>query len=192
MNAYRNARLTPKGRELLIARLERGEHVCDVACALGVSVRTIYKWKKRYREHGLAGLQDSSLHPLASPARTSAALEEQVVLLRKQRRTFDKIAEQTGISRATVGRILMHHGLNRWRDLEPREPVIRYERDHPGEMVHIDINPIEQIFSKIKHWMRMASERTVEVTWKRVGKLIGTIKLQECQNYFINSGYAST
>lgn len=55
-----------------------------------------------------------------------------------------------------------------------------------------DLNPIEQIFSKIKHWMRMASERTVEATWKRVGKLIGTIKPQECQNYFINSGYAST
>ena len=54
-----------------------------------------------------------------------------------------------------------------------------------------DLNPIEQTFSKIKHWMRMASERTVEATWKRVGKLIGTIKPQECQNYFINSGYAS-
>jgi len=55
-----------------------------------------------------------------------------------------------------------------------------------------DLNPIEQTFSKIKHWMRMASERTVEATWKRVGKLIGTIKPQECENYFINSGYAST
>jgi len=55
-----------------------------------------------------------------------------------------------------------------------------------------DLNPIEQVFSKIKHWMRMASERSVEATWKRVGKLIGTIKPQECENYFINSGYAST
>ncbi len=55
-----------------------------------------------------------------------------------------------------------------------------------------DLNPIEQTFSKIKHWMRMASERTVEATWKRVGKLIGTIKPQECENYFINAGYAST
>jgi len=55
-----------------------------------------------------------------------------------------------------------------------------------------DLNPIEQTFSKIKHWMRMASERTVEATWKRVGKLIATIKPQECENYFINSGYAST
>jgi len=54
-----------------------------------------------------------------------------------------------------------------------------------------DLNPIEQTFSTIKHWMRMASERTVEATWKRVGKLIGTIKPQECENYFINSGYAS-
>ncbi len=78
MNVHQNARLTPKGRELLIARLERGEHVCDVACALGISVRTVYKWKKRHHEHGLAGLQDRSSRPLASPARTSATLEVQV------------------------------------------------------------------------------------------------------------------
>ena len=55
-----------------------------------------------------------------------------------------------------------------------------------------DLNPIEQTFSKIKHWMRMASERTVEATWKRVGELIGTIQPHECENYFVNSGYDST
>ena len=75
MNIHQNARLTPKGRELLIARLERGEHVCDVACALEISVRTVYKWKKRHHEHGLAGLQDRSSRPLASPARTSTTVE---------------------------------------------------------------------------------------------------------------------
>lgn len=102
MNIHQNARLTPKGRELLIGRLERGEHVCDVACALGISVRTVYKWRKRYHEHGLSGLQDRSSRPLVSPAQTPATLEMQVVELRKQRRTFDRIAEHVGVSGATT------------------------------------------------------------------------------------------
>ena len=63
MNMYRNARLTPKGRELLIQRLERGEQPEDVACAMGVSVCTVYKWRRRYRAEGLACLQDRSARP---------------------------------------------------------------------------------------------------------------------------------
>lgn len=55
-----------------------------------------------------------------------------------------------------------------------------------------DLNPIEQTFAKIKHLMRMASERTVTETWKQIGKLINTVKPNECANYFINAGYAST
>ncbi len=58
MNVHKNARLTPKGRELLIERLARGEHPIDVAGAMGVSVRTLYKWRKRYWKGGLAALQD--------------------------------------------------------------------------------------------------------------------------------------
>lgn len=166
MNVHQNARLTPKGRELLIARLERGEHVCDVACALGVSVRTIYKWKKRYREYGLAGLQDRSSRPLTSPAQTPATVEMQVVELRKQRRTFDRIAEQVGISRATVGRILVRHGLNRWRDLEPQEPVIRYERDRPGEILHIDIKKLGK-FNRMGH--RVTGDRKMPAYMRGMG-----------------------
>ena len=79
MNMHKNARLTPKGRELLIERLERGEHPADVACAMGVSVRTVYKWRLRYREEGLSGLQDRSSRPLSSPARTAEAIETQVI-----------------------------------------------------------------------------------------------------------------
>ncbi|MDA1101176.1 MAG: leucine zipper domain-containing protein [Proteobacteria bacterium] len=56
MNLHKNARLTPKGRELLIQRLERGEHPEDLACAMGVNVRTVYKWRLPYREEGLSGL----------------------------------------------------------------------------------------------------------------------------------------
>ena len=166
MNVHKNARLTPKGRELLIARLERGEHPDDVAGALGVSVRTVYKWRKRRRDHGPAGLQDRSSRPFKSPARTSAQLEARVVLLRRERRTFDQIADQTSISRATVGRILVRHGLNRWRDLEPREPVIRYERDHPGEMVHIDIKKLGK-FNRTGH--RITGDRHGQSNTRGIG-----------------------
>jgi transposase len=150
MNMHQNARLTPKGRELLIERLARGEHPSDVASAMGVSLRTVYKWRQRYRQEGLSGLADRSSRPRRSPTRTLASVEAKVVELRRQRRIYDLIANQTGLSRATVGRILVRHGLNRWRDLEPAEPVIRYERERPGEMIHIDIKKLGK-FNRIGH-----------------------------------------
>ena len=150
MNMHHNARLTPKGRELLVARLERGERPEDVACAVGVSLRTVYKWRKRYREEGLAGLQDRASRPLHSPMRTPLAAEGEVIRLRRERRTMDRIAAETGISRATVGRILARHGLNRWRDLDLSEPVVRYERDAPGELLHIDMKKLGR-FARTGH-----------------------------------------
>lgn len=78
MNIHKNARLTPKGRALLIARLERGEHPYDVATAMGVSVRTVYKWRKRHNEEGPSGLQDRSSRPFRIPARTVATIQAQV------------------------------------------------------------------------------------------------------------------
>ena len=157
MNVHKNARLTPKGRELLIGRLERGEHPEDVAGAMGVSTRTVYKWRRRYREEGLAGLQDRSSRPLASPDKTPDDVEERVVTLRKERRIYHRISAEVGVSRATVGRILTRHRLNRWRDLEPAEPVRRYERDRPGEMIHIDIKKLGR-FNKVGH--RITNDRT--------------------------------
>ena len=125
MNIHNNARLTPKGREILISRLERGEHPGDVAGAMGVSVRTVYKWRQRFRDDGIAGLKDRSSRPLSSPSRTPADIEARVVALRRDKRIYDRIAAETGLSRATVARILVRYGLNRWRDLEPAEPVLR-------------------------------------------------------------------
>ena len=159
MNMHDNARLTPKGRGILIERLERGERVQDVAGAMGVSTRTVYKWKRRFLEHGLAGLRDRSSRPVRSPSRISAKLEAKVVQLRRERRIMDRIAQETGISRATVGRILKRHGLNRWRDLEPADPVVRYERDRPGDLIHIDIKKLGK-FSQTGH--RITHDRTVK------------------------------
>ncbi len=166
MNMHENARLTPKGRELLIERLERGEHPNDVAGAMGVSVRTVYKWRKRYREGGLAALRERSSRPQRSPARTDAVREAQVVELRKQKRTYDRIADQTGLSRSTVARILVRHGLNRWRDLEPAEPVIRYERENPGEILHMDIKKLGK-FDRVGH--RITGDRHGQSSARGIG-----------------------
>ena len=166
MNIHKNARLTPKGRELLIERLGRGECANDVACAMGVSVRTVYKWRRRYRDGGLAALRDRSSEPRRSPARTPAAAEATVVTLRRQKRTYDRIAEQTGLSRSTVARILVRHGLNRWRDLEPAEPVIRYERENPGELLHMDIKKLGK-FNRAGH--RVTGDRHGHSNFRGVG-----------------------
>ncbi len=166
MNVHKNARLTPRGREILISRLERGEHPLDVATAMGASVSTVYKWRRRYRAEGLAGLLDRSSRPNASPNRTPDDVEAKVVALRKERRIYHRIAAEVGVSRATVGRILTRHGLNRWRDLEPAEPVRRYERDLPGEMIHIDIKKLGR-FNRVGH--RITKDRTGQSNSRGVG-----------------------
>jgi transposase InsO family protein len=172
MNVHENAGLTPKGREILISRLDRGEHPIDVATAMGVSSSTVYKWRRRYRAEGLAGLLDRSSRPNASPNRTPADIEASVIALRKERRIYSRIAAEVGVSRATVGRILTRHGLNRWRDLEPAEPERRYERDQPGEMIHIDIKKLGR-FDRVGH--RITGERTKQSSrrGKKGGKTWG-------------------
>lgn len=70
MNVHKNARLTPRDREILISRLERGEHPLDVATAMGASASTVYKWWRRYRTEGIAGLLDRSSRPNAGPSRS--------------------------------------------------------------------------------------------------------------------------
>jgi transposase InsO family protein len=166
MNVHENAGLTPRGREMLISRLERGEHPMDVATAMGVSASTVYKWRRRYRTEGVAGLRDHSSRPHASPNRTPAAIEAKVIALRKERRIYSRIANEVGVSRATVGRILTRHGLNRWRDLEPAAPVRRYERDRPGEMIHIDIKKLGR-FDRVGH--RITKDRTGQSNSRGIG-----------------------
>jgi transposase InsO family protein len=166
MNVHKNARLTPRGREILISRLERGEHPLDVATAMGTSASTVYKWWRRYRAEGLAGLLDRSSRPIASPNRTPDGVEAKVIALRKERRIYHRIAIEVGVSRATVGRILTRHGLNRWRDLEPAPPVRRYERDRPGEMIHIDIKKLGR-FNKVGH--RITKDRTGQSNSRGIG-----------------------
>lgn len=164
MNIHKNARLTPHGREILVSRLERGEHPIDVACAMGVSTSTIYKWWRRFRAEGISGLLDRSSRPTVSPNKTPGHLEDKIISLRKARRIFSRIAIEVGVSRATVARILARHGLNRWRDLEPAQPVHRYEHETPGDMIHIDIKKLAR-FSDVGH--RITGDRTGQNTKAR-------------------------
>lgn len=103
---------------------------------------------------------------MRSPNQTSEAIENQVIERRKQKRTYDLIADQTGLSRATVGRILVRHGLNRWRDLEPAEPVKRYERETPGEIIHMDIKKLGK-FNRIGH--RITGDRHGQSSARGIG-----------------------
>ena len=157
MNAHKRARLTPRGREVLISRLERGQHLMDMTTAMGVGAGTAYKWWRRYRAEGLAGLRDRSPRLSASPMRTPEDIEAKVIAPDRERRISHCTAAEIGVSRAAVGRVLVRHGLNRWRDLEPAEPVRRYEHDKPGEMIHISIRKLGR-FNKVGH--RITGDRT--------------------------------
>ncbi len=98
-------------------------------------MRRVYKWRQRYRNSCLAGLKDRSSRPLPSPSHAPAIIEARVVTLRRNRRIHDRAAFESGLSRAAVVRILVRHGLNRWSDLEPTEPVLRewtYAKAYPN------------------------------------------------------------
>jgi len=145
MNIHNNARLTPRGRERLVRQVAGGQTPKAVAQAAGVCPRTVRKWVERYRREGLAGLQDRSSRPHRLYRPTPAAVVERVENLRRQRYTGRQIAAELGISPATVSRILNRLGLNRLQALEPAEPVRRYERARPGELIHIDIKKLGRI-----------------------------------------------
>jgi len=142
---HKNARLTPKGRALMLARLEAGQHQRDVAQAMGVSLTTLKKWLRRYRTQGPVGLLDRTCRPRCSPRRVPAERVAEVIALRRQRRTGRFICQHLGISAASVSRILRRAHLSRWRDLEPCSPVRRYQREHPGELLHLDIKKLGRI-----------------------------------------------
>ncbi len=142
---HKNARLTPKGRALMLGRLEAGQHQLDVAQAMGVSLTTLKKWWRRYRAEGAAGLLDRPCRPRCSPRQLSRDLVAQIIQLRQQRRTGRFICQHLGVSGASVSRILRRARLSRWRDLEPRVPVRRYERERPGELLHLDVKRLGRI-----------------------------------------------
>ena len=146
MNVHQNARLTPLGRLLMVQRIEEeGWTVAAAAKAAGLSERRAYVWLGRYRAGGERMLHDRS----SAPARYRDPVPPERVLeieqLRRQRMTGPKIAAQLGMPGSTVGLVLRRLGLGRLSALEPKPTVVRYEREQPGDMIHLDIKKLGRI-----------------------------------------------
>ncbi|MCC8951818.1 IS481 family transposase [Bradyrhizobium sp. Arg62] len=143
MNVHKNAPLTPKGREAMVRSVvEGGLKAADAAHLFNTTPKTVAKWVKRFRAEGVEGLRDRSSRPHSSPSQTSVATCTAVEALRRQRHTGKQIAAEVEVSPATVSRILRRLGLSRISDLMPAEPARRYERQQPGELIHIDIKKL--------------------------------------------------
>lgn len=158
---HKNARLTPLGREHAVKRLLAGESAADVGASVGISRSRLYKWARRYAEHGFNGLADRSSAPRRSPRRTSRARERQIVRLRQKRWSGPRIADALRLPLSTVGAICRRRGLGRLPDLEPPPPVVRYERSRPGELVHLDTKKLARI-EKIGHRIHGDRSQIVE------------------------------
>jgi transposase len=136
MDTHKNARLTPKGREdMVLAVVDCGMFKAEAARQFNTTPKTVAKWVNRFLAEGVDGLQDRSSRPLSSASQTPLATRERVEVLRRQRYTGKQIATELAISPATVSRILRQLGLNRLSALEPAEPIRRYEREKPGELI---------------------------------------------------------
>jgi transposase InsO family protein len=146
MKLHANAPLGPKGRAIMVRRVhEEGVALTEAAEAAGVSARTAAKWVRRYREEGEAGLLDRSSAPGRVANVTPPERVEAIAALRRLRLTGPEIAEILGMATSTVSAVLKRVGLGRLSRLEPPEPVRRYERSRPGELIHVDVKKLGRI-----------------------------------------------
>jgi transposase InsO family protein len=144
---HRNAKLTENGRLLLIQRLHEGWTQAEVAEAQGVSRSTVAKWSKRYREAGLAGLQDRSSRAKRLPRAHAQTVIEAICALRRELGSGPhRIAHDLGLAASTVYGVLRRKGLSVLARLDrTTRAVIRYERERPGELVHLDVKKLGRI-----------------------------------------------
>lgn len=150
-----NARLTVHGRRLIVDRVAAGRPVAHIAAELGVSRQTAYRWIRRFRAEGAAGLPDRSSRPRSTPTRTSPEREQAVLDARRSSRFGPlRIAALTGVPARTAARILRRHDIPRLADCDPltgvpiraaRTTANRYERARPGELVHLDVKKLGRI-----------------------------------------------
>ena len=145
MDVHKNARTTRHSRMLIVERLAAGWTVPTVAAAMGVDARTVRKWRDRFAAEGQAGLADRSSRPHRSPNRLEREAEEEIEALRRERLTGPAIARRLGRPVSTVGAVLRRRGLGRLAALDPRPPVTRYQRERPGELIHIDTKKLGRI-----------------------------------------------
>ena len=158
MNTHKNARLTYLRRlEMVQDITERGFAASEAAAKHGVSAVTARKWLGRYLAGGAAALMDKSSRPELSPRAIDPSVAMTIVELRRKLFLQARIASYTGVSKASVSRVLKRAGLSKLTDLSPKEDVQRYERDAPGELLHIDIKKLGR-FDKVGH--RITGDRT--------------------------------
>lgn len=153
--SHRNARTTLHGRLLIVERHRAGWPQAHIARAMGISRRCVVKWLARFAAEGEAGLADRSSRPRSCPGRTSAEVEARIVeLRRRERRGPDWIGAELGVPARTVSRVLARHRVPRLCALDPitgavirasKATAIRYERDRPGELAHMDVKKIGRI-----------------------------------------------
>jgi transposase InsO family protein len=145
MKLHANARLSVKGRELLVDRvLARGWSLRSAAAAAGISERTARKWLARHRAEGSVGLLDRSSAPTSVANRTEERRIETIAALRRLRLTGAEIAQALEMAQSTVSGILTRIGMGKLGRLG-MEPAQRYERERPGELIHIDVKKLGRI-----------------------------------------------
>ena len=144
MKIHKNAKLTPKSREEMVKRMQT-HPVSVVASGFGVSTRTAYKWKKRYSQGGILALYDVSSRPKRCRSRLCQKNIEHILTLRKKRLIEDTISEQLGLSRNSVFRAFKRCSLSLLSSLDIKEPIIRYQWERPGQMLHIDVKKLGRI-----------------------------------------------
>jgi transposase len=146
--AHANARLTEFGRLLLVQRItELGWPPAQAAERLGVSRATAYKWLGRYRAQGQAGLAERSSRPHHCPHALSAAQVRRVLAARRRRRQGPhRLGSHLGMPRSTVDGVLGRHHMSRLAQTDRTSGVVvRYQREHPGELVHLDVKKLGRI-----------------------------------------------
>jgi transposase InsO family protein len=170
MKIHANHRTCPSSRRLICVRvLERGWTLAQAAEAAGCSERTASKWLRRYRE-GDHELLDRSSRPRRSPTRVPAERVRVIEALRRLRMTAAEIAEMLDLPLSTVSCWLMRIGLGKRSRLDPPEPPNRYERRHPGELVHVDIKQLGRIRGA---GHRMTGSRASQKRTRQQGRLRG-------------------
>ena len=151
MKLHPNAKTTPYARQLLVDRVRRlGWSMHDAAQAAGISGRTGYRWLAREREEGRAGLRDRSSRARRIPHRTSRFRADRIERLRRRRLTGAQIAARLAMPRSTVAAVLKRRGLERLSRLTPKPAVVRYERQRPGELLHLDTKKLGR-FRQVGH-----------------------------------------
>lgn len=157
--------------------------VAHVAKELGISRQCAHRWVGRFRREGLAGLVDRSSRPRRSPTRTAGAVEHDVIELRRAgRRGPQWLAEHSGVPARSVSRILARHGVSRLADCDPltgqpiqasRASTVRYEREHPCELVHMDVTSAWCVERSVgPDRLRDAADPVTLLTWVGVGMVV--------------------